>query len=59
MDGRSLRATGRTKQLATRVREDFYDELKVYAATHRMKMVEVLERSFEALKDRESKKTSR
>jgi hypothetical protein len=58
-DGRSLRATGRTKQLATRVRENFYDELKVYAATHRMKMVEVLERSFEALKERESKKTSR
>ena len=27
-DGRSLRATGRTKQLATRVREDFHEELR-------------------------------
>jgi hypothetical protein len=51
VDGRSLRATGRTKQLATRVREDFYDELKIYAATHRMKLVEVLEKAFEALKE--------
>jgi len=38
-DGRAARATGCTKQLATRVRE----ELKVYAAKHRMKLVEVLE----------------
>ena len=52
-DGRSLRATGRTHQLATRVRAEFYDELKIYAATHRIKLVEVLERAFEALKERE------
>ncbi len=58
VDGRSLRVTGRTKQLATRVREEFHDELKVYAATHRLKLVEVLERSFEALKKQDSKKTS-
>ena len=51
-DGRSARATGRTKQLATRVREDFYDELKVYAATHRLKLVQVLEQAFEALKEK-------
>lgn len=50
MDGRSQRSTGRTKQLATRVREDFYDELKLYAAKHRLKLVEVLERGHEALK---------
>jgi hypothetical protein len=49
-DGRTARATGRTKQLATRVREEFYDELRLYAAEHRLKLVEVLERSFEALK---------
>jgi hypothetical protein len=49
-DGRSAKATGRTKQLATRVREEFYDELKLYAATHRLKLVEVLERGFSALK---------
>jgi len=49
-DGRSARATGRTKQLATRVREEFYDDLKLYAASHRLKIVEVLELGFEALK---------
>jgi hypothetical protein len=58
VDGRSLRATGRTKQLATRVTEEFHDELRVYAATHRMKLVEVLERSFAALKELDRKKTS-
>ena len=49
-DGRSARATGRTKQLATRVREEFYDELKMFAAKHRLKLVEVLEQGHEALK---------
>jgi hypothetical protein len=34
------------------VREDFHDELRVYAAQHRMKLVEVLEQAFEALKAR-------
>jgi hypothetical protein len=55
-DGRSARATGRTKQLATRVREEFHDELKMYAARHRLKLVEVLEMGHEALKA--SKKNS-
>ncbi len=58
IDGRSLRATGRTKQLATRVREDFHDELRVYAATHRLKLVEVLEQAFEALKMQDRQKSS-
>lgn len=49
-DGRSARATGRTKQLATRVREELYDEMKVYAAQNRLKLVQVLELGFEALK---------
>lgn len=55
-DGRAARATGRTKQLATRVREEFHEELKVYAAKHRMKLVEVLEEGHKALKA--SKKNS-
>jgi hypothetical protein len=50
VDGRTARATGRTAQLATRVRPDWLHELKVYAATHRLKLVEVLELGFEALK---------
>ena len=49
-DGRSMRATGRTKQIATRVREDFHDELRLFAARHRLKLVEVLELGHEALK---------
>lgn len=49
-DGRSARATGRTRQLATRVTDEFYDEIKIFAATHRLKLVEVLELGHEALK---------
>jgi hypothetical protein len=49
-DRRSARATGRTRQLATRVREEFHTELKIYAAKHRLKLVEVLEQGHEALK---------
>ena len=52
MDGRSMRATGRTHQLATRVRAEFYDEVRLYAAQHRLKLVEVLEKAFEALKEK-------
>jgi hypothetical protein len=55
-DRRSERATGRTRQLATRVREEFHTELKMYAAKHRLKLVEVLEQGHEALKA--SKKNS-
>lgn len=51
-DGRAARATGRTKQLATRVTEEFHDELKMYAAKNRLKLVEVLEQGHEALKAR-------
>jgi hypothetical protein len=53
VDGRTLRTTGRTKQLATRVREEFHDELKLYAATHKLKIVEILELSFAALKEKD------
>jgi hypothetical protein len=51
-DGRSAKATGRTHQLATRVRMEFYDELKLYAAQNRLKIVEVLEQAFAALKEK-------
>ena len=54
VDGRTLRATGRTKQLATRVTEEFYDEIRLYAAQHRLKLVEVLELGHEALKTRKA-----
>jgi len=53
VDGRSLKATGRTRQLATRVTDEFYDELKMFAAKHRLKLVEVLELGHEALKKSE------
>jgi hypothetical protein len=36
------------------VREDFYDELKLYAAKHRLKIVEVLELGFKALVEKSS-----
>lgn len=57
-DGRSVRATGRTYPLGTRVREEWHAEVKLYAAQHRMKMVEVLEQAFEALKERDKPKAS-
>lgn len=50
VDGRSLRATGRTLQLSTRVTEKFHQELKLYAVQHKLKLNELLELSFEALK---------
>ena len=52
LDGRSLRATGRTKQLATRVREEFYNDLKLYAAKNHLKIVEVLEQGFKLLTEK-------
>ncbi|SNT42841.1 hypothetical protein SAMN05421770_11435 [Granulicella rosea] len=50
VDGRTLRATGRTQQLSTRVTEAFHRELKVYAVQHKLKLNELLEMSFEAFK---------
>jgi len=50
IDGRSLRATGRTQQLSTRVTEAFHRDLKLYAVQHKLKLNELLELSFEALK---------
>ena len=50
IDGRTLRATGRTLQLSTRVSEGFHREIKLYAVRNKLKLNELLELSFEALK---------
>jgi predicted DNA-binding ribbon-helix-helix protein len=47
VDGRSLKKTGRTHQLATRVTPEFYDKVRSIAARDRLKIVEVLERAIE------------
>ena len=50
IDGRTLRATGRTSQFTTRISEELHNEIKVYAAQHKMKLNELIERGFAALK---------
>jgi hypothetical protein len=52
VDGRSLRATGRTTQFTTRITEELQTEIKVYAAQERMKLNELLEEAFIALKEK-------
>ena len=47
VDGRSLRKTGRTQQLATRVTPDFYNKVRIIAARDKIKIVELLERAVE------------
>ena len=54
IDGRTLRATGRTSQFTTRISEELHNEIKVYAAQRRMKLNELIEKSFAALKQIES-----
>jgi hypothetical protein len=46
-DGRSLRATGRTAQLATRVKPETLQQLRQLAARDRITMAEVIERALE------------
>ena len=48
IDGRSLRRTGRTLQLATRVSWEFDDKLRRIAQRDGLKLVEVLEQALEA-----------
>jgi len=48
IDGRTLRKTGRTLQLATRVSWDFDDRLRRIAQREQRKLVEVLERALDA-----------
>ena len=47
IDGRSLRRTGRTLQLATRVSWEFDDKLRRIAQRDGLKLVEVLERALD------------
>jgi hypothetical protein len=48
IDGRSLRKSGRTLQLATRVSWEFDDKLRHIAQRDGLKLVEVLERGLDA-----------
>jgi hypothetical protein len=48
IDGRSLRRTGRTLQLATRVSWEFDDKLRRIAQRDGLKLVEVFERALDA-----------
>ena len=48
LDGRRLRKTGRTLQLATRVSWEFDEKLRRIAQRDGLKLVEVLERALEA-----------
>lgn len=50
VDGRTLRATGRTQQFSTRVSETFHHEFKMYAVKHKTKLNVLLEEAFAALK---------
>jgi len=47
VDKRTLRKTGRTHQLATRVTPDFYNKIRVIAARDRIKIVELLEKAID------------
>jgi hypothetical protein len=51
IDGRSLRKTGRTLQLATRVSWEFDEKLRHIAQRDGLKLVEVLERALEAYEE--------
>jgi len=48
LDGRSLRKSGRTLQLATRVSWEFDDKLRHIAQRDGLKLVEVLEQGLDA-----------
>jgi predicted DNA-binding ribbon-helix-helix protein len=48
LDGRSLRATGRTEQLATRVTPAFHRQVKMIAARDGLKIAELLEKAIAA-----------
>lgn len=48
IDGRTLRKTGRTHQLATRVRPEFYKQIKIMAAHEGITIAELIEKAVEA-----------
>lgn len=49
IDGRSLRKTGRTKQLATRVKDEFYKKVKRMAFEREITIAELLETAIDSL----------
>ena len=51
IDGRSMRKTGRTIQLATRVSWEFDEKLRSIAQRDGLKLVEVLEQALEAYEE--------
>lgn len=53
IDGRSLRRTGRTEQLAVRVTAKTKEAYQAYAARHDILLAEVLERALAALEAEE------
>jgi hypothetical protein len=54
LDGRTLRKTGRTLQLATRVSEQFDERLRLVAQRDGLLLVEVLERALAAYEAQKS-----
>jgi hypothetical protein len=48
VDGRTLKATGRNQQFATRVTKEWHDKVKAIAERDGLMLVEVLERALEA-----------
>jgi len=50
VDGRTLRATGRTTQFTTRITDELQRDIKVWTAQKGMKLNEFVERAFAALK---------
>ena len=48
VDGRTLRATGRTAQIATRIHPDYHHKAKMIAARDRITLAELIERSLDA-----------
>jgi hypothetical protein len=54
VDGRTLKKTGRTHQLATRVTPEFYRRVRQLAAQDDLKIVELLERAIDAYEQAKS-----
>jgi len=50
VDGRTLRATGRTTQFTTRITDELQRDIKVWTAQKGMKLNEFVELAFSALK---------
>jgi hypothetical protein len=55
VDGRTMRKTGRTEQLATRVTSEFHKKVKMLAARDELKIVELLEKSIDLYENKYGK----